>query len=125
MICCPHCRKSFELVDAAAKDPRIAIVQRVVAKAFGQPVEIMNDRCRVQRFAEPRIIAMAICVELLGNEIPARVIARSFSRHHSMIAWAMHRCQALRDTDAAYRVEYRGIFIDCTNAVLCHERSTA
>lgn len=50
-----------------SRKPSIKLVQSVVARAFGQPVEIMTSKERPQMKAWPRQVAMALAWELTGK----------------------------------------------------------
>jgi chromosomal replication initiator protein len=89
-------------------NPRVAEIQRAVARRFDTPFREMFSPRRGRDVARPRQVAMYLCRELTARSMPE--IGRMFGgRDHTTVLHAIRRITLLRQIDPELDADVRAL----------------
>jgi hypothetical protein len=89
-------------IDTEVRVGRLALIQRLVAEQCGQRVADFIGPRRARAISRPRMMAMSLCRDLLG-EYSFPLIGRAFgNRDHTTVMHAVARIAEIRQADPAF-----------------------
>ncbi len=94
----------------------VTMIQSIVMKDFGLPLEALLDEGRPEPLATARRIAMALCRELTGSTF--QNIGRAFDRDHGTVINARDSVRDQCHTDRAFAARVGSLRVACSVALI-------